>query len=382
MGLNESMNLSNELYNLCRTSLIYPYIFKGRPKYRVIQNDRFVVYSDDPMNPEVPTHVILLAGFDANGKKIFWVWSKDEFQVIDSNEEIRRDLMAQFDNPQGVNPVGVLPFVYVNSSKANLTPPPDYDALKIVKLLPVMLSDLNAASMFQCFSILYTVDVNDADLKFSPNAIWNLKSDATTDKKPEVGSIKPTVDYDQVLKLIMEQLSLWLATKGIRPATVGALGAENFASGISKVIDEMDTFEARQKQVTTYLKAEKDFWKLITESMHPYWVGKGELEGVSALFTPGAEVLTRFAVQLPQQSRGQIVRDVKEEYAAGFISRREAVAMLNPELTEEQIDEKIRLIDLERGSVTEEEEDNASETPVSGPEDTEDSDEESEDGVS
>lgn len=346
MDLNQRLNSANELYNLCKSTLLYPFVAQGVPQLRVVLNDRFVVYSTDPIQPEKPTHVILLAGSEGE-KQIFWTWDAETFQITDSDEKVRYDLMAQYQNPEGVNPLGRLPFVYVNASDHKLCPIIETDTLAVVKLLPIMLSDLNLAAMFQSFSIIYGIDVNDENIKFAPNAFWRLKSDMTSDKKPEIGQIKPQVDFDQVLKLIESELSMWLGTKGIRAGAVGQLSPENFASGISKVIDEMDTFEAREKQVTEFKKAEVEFWDLLLNYMHPYWSETGQIDN-PARATPTAEVITNFVKQLPQQSRGQIVRDVKEEYAAGFISRKRALRALNPELSSDQIDELMLEIDTER----------------------------------
>jgi hypothetical protein len=287
-----------------------------------------------------------LAGTEGE-KQIFWTWDEGSFQITDSEEKIRYDLMALYNNPEGLNPIGRLPFVYVNASDHKLCPIIETDTLAIVKLLPIMLSDLNLAAMFQSFSIIYGIDLNDENIQFAPNAFWRLKSDMTSDKKPEIGQIKPQVDFDQVLKLIESELSMWLGTKGIRAGAVGQLSPENFASGISKVIDEMDTFEAREKQVTEFKKAEAEFWDLLLNYMHPSWAESGQINN-PARATPTAEVITNFVKQLPQQSRGQIVRDVKEEYAAGFISRKRALRALNPEMSDDQVEQLMIEIDEER----------------------------------
>jgi len=346
LDLNVKMNSANELYNLCRSTLLYPFVADSKPHLRVIMNDRFVVYSTDPIRPENPTHVILIAGKEGE-KTIYWTWSAETFQITDSDEKIRYDLMAVYNNPAGINPIGRLPFVYVNASDYKLCPIIETDTLAIVKLLPVMLSDLNLAAMFQSFSIMYGIDLNDENISFAPNAFWRLKSDPTSDKKPEIGQIKPQVDFDQVLKLIESELSMWLGTKGIRAGAIGQLTPENVASGISKIIDEMDTFEARQKQVTEFQSAEKEFWDLLLNYMHPYWSETGQIDN-PARFTPTAEVVTTFVKQLPQQSRGQIVTDIKNEFQAGFTSRKRALKVLNPELTDDQVEELMIEIDEER----------------------------------
>jgi hypothetical protein len=345
LGFNEIMNNANELFNLTKTTLLYPFVHKGKPRLRPVLNDRFVVYSNDPVDPSKPTHVVLLAG-ELDGKSIYWVWSDMEFQIIDSDERIRRDLMSEMQNPEGINPIGRLPFIYVNESEHRLNPILDTDTLHMVKVLPVMLTDLNLAALFQSFSIIYAIDLDDENLKMAPNAFWRLRSDPTTDKKPEIGTIKPQVDYDQVLRLIESEISLWLGSKGIRASTVGSLSVENAVSGISKVIDEMDTFEARQKQVAVFKNAEADFWDLLLNHLHPYWSETGLIDN-NARFTPSARIETTFATQLPTQSRGTVVRDVRDEYAAGFISKKRALKKINPEMTDEEIDALLVEIEAE-----------------------------------
>jgi hypothetical protein len=64
-------------------------------------------------------------------------------------------------------------------------------------------------------------------------------------------------------------------------------------------------------------------------------------------FSPNLKVKTTFAVQLPMQSRGQVVTDLKNEVSAGFISRQRAIKRLNPELSEGEIQELISEIDTE-----------------------------------
>ena len=351
LDLNSVMNCSNEMYNLAGNTLLKPYVYEGKPHLSVVQPGKFLLYSNNPVMPYKPTHVIL---FYKDGDKDFvWVFSKDEMYAMDFNGKILTDKMMQagmYDAESrlvsSANPIGILPFTYINSSKYSLLPCPDEDGLRIIKLLPVMLSDLNYAAMFQCFSIIYGINIDEEQLAMAPNAFWRFKSDATSDKAPEIGVIKPTVDYTQVLALIESQLSMWLGTKGIRASAIGSLAPDQTASGISKIIDEMDTFEARQKQISIFSNAEKDLWELI-RVMHDYWVSTGQIEN-RATFSSDFKVKTSFAIQLPAQTRGQVVADLKSELESGFISRKRAIAKLNPQMTQEEIEDLMEEIDEER----------------------------------
>lgn len=345
LSVNEQMQCANEMYNLCKASLIHPMIYEGKPYLRIIQNDRFVVQGQDMAMPTKPTDVILLAG-QKDGKPLYFVYDDYTFKIY-VGEDTDTAMMSQYGNELGINPFGKLPFVYTPDSKYQIMPIQDSSMLRVVKTIPVILSDLNLAAMFQTFSILYGIDVDDENIKFAPNAFWKFKSDVTTDKTPSIGQIKPQVDIDQVIRLVEAELSMWLGTKGIRPGAVGQLTAENMASGISKVIDEMDTYEARQKQVTVFQNTEKNMWDLVLKTMHPYWVQNGMVENTT-LFSPGAKVQTKFAVQLNMQTRGQLVKDLKEEIASGFSTKKLAIMKLNPEMSEEDVAELMAEIDQER----------------------------------
>lgn len=353
MRMNSTMNNANEFFNLFKTTLIQPYVHNGKPKLRSISSDKFIVYSDDSIDPNNPTTVITFhTGKSLDGKTsvpVFYAYTDDEFMIFDSEENIRYDLMG--DN-EGINPYGKIPFVYVNRSKNLLIPKIDEDVMKMVVLLPVMLSDLNFGVMMQAFSIIYGIDIDDKGIKLSPNAFWNFKSDPETDKQPQLGILKPQMDIKDTLELIQSEISLWLQTKGIKSSSIGKLTSENFASGISKMMDELDTSEEREKQVNYFKDAEYDFWELITDYLHPEWMRQGLLIDQNLSFSGSATIKTDFAQQLPILNRGDIVRDLDAEVKAGFISRRRAIKKLNPRMSDTEIDQLILEIDSENSTET------------------------------
>lgn len=349
LQINDVMNNANELFNLCKTTLLHPYVDNMTPKLRVVLNDRFLPCSQNYVDPTKPTDVILFAGCK-DEKDVYWVYGEDYFYIMLEDETIDYKAMEELMNLEGANPFYPrLPFVYGSESKYRLIPKADTDVIPTVYLVPMMMTDMNLAAMYQAFSILYGIDVDEENMTLGPGVFLRFKSDPTTGNAPQLGQLKPTVDYDQVINLVQTQFAMWLQTKGIRPGAVGALTPDNFASGISKMIDEMDTYEARQKQVTKFMQIEEELWDLILNVMHPYWVSQGMIENTT-LWTNGAKVKTSFAVQLPMQSRGQIVRDLKEEYSSGFITRWGAIQKLNPQMTSEEIDKLIMEIDEERNS--------------------------------
>jgi len=345
--INSIMHQSNRLYNACRSTLLHPYITEEGPKIRVIPNDRFAVYSNDPIDPTKPTMVILIAGRDSQKREIYWCYTDTEFAVVKSDESVDFQAMEEMGLADGINPYGVLPFVYVNQSNLRLIPSPDLDSIRLAEYIPAALTDLNLAALFSSFSITYVKNGEVADPTYAPNALWFLKSD-DPEKEVEIGTLKPEVDYREVLNLIESELSMWLGSKGIKTGAVGNLTENQAASGIAKIIDEADTFDVRQAQTVTYGKSEQILWDMILHKMHPIWVSQGMVEN-RTIFSSMAEVITRFSVIPVGTQRSQLIQEQRDEYAAGFTTRSRAIQMLNPQMTYAQIEELEAEIDEERG---------------------------------
>ena len=358
MNFDVKMNNSNEFYNLFKNTLIEPFLHRGMPRLRAIPSDMFWVWSNDMEDPNFGTHVAVSMGKDRTsgkskaGRTIYRAYTDDEFLIFDSEGDIRQDIMQklELDNDNGENPVGRIPFTYANMSQNLLTPQVDSDVLKMVKVLPILISDLNYSVMYQAFSLVYGINVDTEGIEKNPDSFIEFRSSKQAEGEPKIGIIKPEVDINEVLNLVQSQFSFWLNTRGVRAGSIGQVSAEQFASGISKLIDEMDTFEARQKQVVTFQAAEQDLWSLILNHMDPFW-RKNEMLDVNAPreASDGVEVKTEFPMQLPMIQRGQTVTDLEKERDAGFISTKRAIQKLNPRMDSEEIDELIAEIKAENG---------------------------------
>lgn len=342
-----------ELYTMCKSCLIQIYAHNGSPCFRVIPNDRFFVFSTDKVDDMHPTHVVTFErrrGKQGQPVVVYTAYTAEEFLIFDDEENIYRDEMASYGNPEGVNYFGVLPFVYRSSSKYKLFPSPDKDLLAMTKLFPVILSDLNYAAMFQCFSVIWAKNCTEVDAKLSPNALWYVTKDPMSTGEAEIGTIKPTVDYEGVMAVVQSELALWLNSRGIRPGAIGKLDGDNFSNGISKIIDEMDTVELREKLVDVFRGLERELWDTELQVMVPKWIVDGLIEDTH-IFSQSAQVQTVFTIQQPLISRGQLVKDAKEELDAEFISRERVLKRLNPTMSDPEIAALIAEIDgVEVGS--------------------------------
>jgi len=346
--INPKMNQGNEFFNLDRYNLMMPFLDdeNKKPALRAVPNDKFLVYSNNEINPMVPTHVMLMLKkvdcIKIKGKmtQSWMVWTKDEITIFDEDGDERLDLY--FEGMDGTNPYGVLPFQYYNSSQNFLVPPADSDTKRMAVLMPAQFADLNYAAKFQSFSSIFAFNVDEENWTLAPNAVHFL------DDKPGGGNarvevVKPQVDITEVTQLIVTQLSMYLNSRGIKPGSIGDITTQNLASGISKIIDEADTSELKTMQAAVYARGEVSFWRKVLTQMHPIWMN--QTDAPKTTFSVGARIEVTFPPQKPMVDRGTLVTTAVNEINNGLKSRKTVMEELNPDWSLDRIEEEIDLID-------------------------------------
>jgi hypothetical protein len=311
---------------------------KGKPKLRELSFDKFLVMSDSVVSPENETIFIKFMGYKTNDEEslLLFVYTDEEFDAFYMNGQEASEHLI--DN-QGINPVGLIPFVYGKRQKSKLIPTQDTDILAIVKAIPVQISDLGMAMMYQCFSIMFGVDVNTENLIMAPNAFWSFKSD--NEKKPEIGTIKPEADTDKGLSFVMNIFILWLETKGIRVGSIGSVTGSNLASGISKIIDEMDVYNIKKKSMEWFEKDEEELWNEKLPAIHNYWIKSGLVDPstVPPMMNDIMDVEVEFPAIEPMISRSEEIANFKAELELRTMTREMVVRKLHPHYSDEQVDD-------------------------------------------
>lgn len=351
---NTVMNLGNEFFNLHKYLWIEPFLDQGNPQLRVLPADRFLVFSEDPVNPLRPTIFSKLMGqkTDALGqaRQIFYTYTETDFAVHDDSNQIDHALMAAIGNAEGVNPLGKLPGVYVNRSRHELIPQVDSDTLAMSKLIAVILSDLNYAVMFQCFCIIYGINITQEGLEMAPNAFWNIKTDASSDgNNTKIDVLKPSVDSQKVLELVKAELGLWMQSRNIKPGIVGDLGVEGAKSGIAKIVDEMDTSEDRQKQVPFFMQAETDLFEVITVFHSVIWIKEPDYKLSRTPFSENSVLKAMFAEQKPQVDTSQVITDQINLRNNRLSTTKRALQAIYPDMNDDTIDAMIDELHAEFG---------------------------------
>ena len=359
MSIDVSGQRLNEYFNLNKASAWEPYMdLNFMPRLREIPYDRFFVMALDPTDSLRMTHFIKVMGMisktDADGNmkevQLLYCYTDTEFLVVTDDGEVADDFMRAR-GLETTHRYRRIPFIYVNRSKTRVNPMPDSDMYRMTTLIPVLFTDVNYAVMFQAFSVWYGINVDQDKIPINPNLFINLKSDPNNPGvKPEIGTVKPELDSDKAIAACQEQLALWLQSRNIRPGTVGRATAENFNSGISKMIDEMDTSGDRQKQIPYFVDAEEELFNLVAYHMHPVWSMSPSFKQ-KAQFTRDLEYQVKFPVQISWQTRKELLDELKTEIELKLISKKSAIERLNPDMPENVVEEEMEAIDEENTSI-------------------------------
>lgn len=348
--LNQSGMIADQYSNLFKGFAWKPYIDKnGNPAIKEISYDRFLVMSKSSSSPDEETIFIEFMG--KQGKEedsyLFHVYTDTEFDAFYLNGS---EASSYLQGNNGVNLYGTIPYVYGKRQKNRLIPVPDSDILAIAKSIPVMLTDAAGAQMFQCFSIIYGIDIDAENLSMSPNALWSFKSDQNSNKQPEIGTIKPQADTEKVVEFVMNIFILWLETKGIRVGSMGAISATNAASGIAKIIDEMDVYEVKKKSMEWFEKDEEELWNVKLPLIHNHWIRSGVLNPSNApaiIVNPRkVDIKIEFEFPEPMISRADQLANIQSELDMGTMTLEMAAKILHPEYTEEDI---LKLLESQYG---------------------------------
>lgn len=331
LNLDEVMGDANAAYNAYKAANVE--IFEDGEEgeeelaVRSLSGHKYVPYSSSESNPMRLTEMVKIMD-----KKV-WIYSKDEFKSV--NEE-GNEVKADYAENGGVNPYGIIPFIYRSKSRHLLMPINDSDTYKMVVLIPILIGDINTASQFMSSPIMYGIDISAEELKKQPNAFWNLKS-GDVNKPGQVGVIEAKPDIPGQLQLIKEELALWLQSKNIKPGAIGTLTVETAASGISLMIQEMDTTKDVKKQSKVFKGIEREFWKKLA-IMHNKLLETGRVTGLGK-FSDDVEVAIDYGEISAIQSEVEVVDVVIKKLDKNLITKEMAVKKLGPKLTPEQIQE-------------------------------------------
>jgi hypothetical protein len=260
-----ALEMANKMLNLHSCVAIEPVLNKENenPFFRVIPANKFLVKGDGTIDNVVTEFIKVISTKTLQAsdgivfETEFEAYTKEEFVRFNSKGEILENRPNEY---------GIIPVAYFTRDTVTLMPEPDEDSFNMVTLLPLIMTDLNFAIKYQCFSIFYTMNCRAKNMTISPNAVWNFEGTGQEGDKPEIGMLTPSAKVEDVLSAIRTQYSMWLEEKGLKLNSL-ADGSEPL-SGIAKAIDMADVTNDINYQRGLFIQAEKDLLAIWGKMQH------------------------------------------------------------------------------------------------------------------
>ncbi len=350
LNLNQRKKEANRYFKLYKRNLEETFVDEsGTPHVRNLPRHTYEVFSLSSLTPNRPDVVVKILKDDKLSSKMkLAVWSNESHWICDGGGKILTDDMNEMNNPEGLNPYKVLPFVYINESSDSVDPLSDDDLLKMSIAIPLILTDICFATKYQSWSLIYTIGY-DGNIPSNPNSVvpMNYGPEGQT---PTIGQIKPEIDTDKVLTLVKSLMAMLLTTKNL---SIGALkmnlDSADVASGISKMIDSADSVEDKTDQQAFFEKAEKDLWQLLSKHMIPFWRENGLLrDDLNSEFSPAFEMDIFFMQPKVMITEMEQIEISKARMDAGFSTLDYELSQIYPQLTKEQREELAEEIQEEK----------------------------------
>lgn len=348
--LDKSMKLLNRYFKLYKNALLESYVnSSGKPSVRALPEHTYTMISTDEIEPNIPTEIIKHVKLSKDRKKdVHIYWSDENHYAFDGEGNI----IVDENNPDMVNPYGKMPFVYVNESSDLLYPIQDDDLISVQIAICLLLTDLAFATKYQAWSIIYLIGADTEKLSFNPSSVISLPV-AQDGTRPEVGTIKPQIDSDAMLRQVEALVSMLLTTKNLSVNSVNASGlnAQNAASGVAKILDSSESTEDREDQVKYFAVAEKQYFELLAKHQMPAWIAAGSIDPKYVVkFSPDFELSISYPEMQPVVSESEKTDIEIKKLNAGITSKSMAIKELNPEYSQDEVNQVLLEIEKERAA--------------------------------
>lgn len=246
-------------------------------------------------------------------------------------------------NEGNINPYGILPFVYAPYSDGpnypNQSPLPN-QTVELNALLSVYLTSGNM--QVGTLVLKYPEDQTIKQATHGLMVAMSLpqKNDADA---PETNAeyIAPTPNMSAHRESIMTYLAMVLDQQGINPA--GALNSspEKFASGLDRLLAEVDVQSIIEENQRTYAKVENDLYKIIKTQAESLKVYKFKSENMNVIYKKPKMLITD----------KEKLENIDKMLQLGLIEEHEKLIMVDPNLSDEQAKEKLARINKAKQSM-------------------------------
>jgi len=287
-------------------------------------------------------------------QEIYAMWSKDNFVTVVRHK--KRVMTAEGarikesieyvdnpDNPNNINVIGMIPFVFLSKETAIDFPTmsPLFD--QTITANALMAEYLTASNIQGSGQLIlkYPEKYEGLFKKMTRGLMSAIKLPQSSDEgdaPTDVQYINPNPDLGGMKEAVMTYLQSVFKEHGITSGSTLS-GSESFNSGLERAIANASVDDLIQKHNELYSDAEKQMFEII--KAWESFLGNNT-------FSQDDELLIKFQKPKVLVSDAETLMNIEKRLQLGLITKAEALMMLNPNLSEEEAEEKLEEIQSER----------------------------------
>jgi hypothetical protein len=252
----------------------------------------------------------------------------------------------------GVNPIGMLPFVVLAEDQDNnFWAEGGNDLVDGAIRINVMITNLNHIGVTQGYGQLTMTGKNlPKAIKVGPNHAIQLEYQ-TGDPVPSVGFINSGAPLSELKELVSTYIALLLSTNNLSTKSVSSelTSGADFASGIAMVIDVAESVEDVEDQAQLFIDQEPPIWKIVARWLGVYGSKGLLIDSLKKIkLSEEVEVNLKFPSPKPIMSEKEKLEVLKMRQDLGIDRMVDMLMKDDPNLTLEEAEQKLKEIVAER----------------------------------
>lgn len=287
--------------------------------------------------------------------KVYALWTDTHHVVVKVySREVRGargkikvnvDFVPMPENPQMINPIGILPFVYISKDNAvdyPTTSPLAQQTVTFNAMWSELLTSANIQGSGQLI-VKYPEEMQGKidNLTHGLTSAIELPQSSTPNAAPtDATYISPSPDLNGQKDSYLSYLKLVLSENGIASSQGLDGGVEQFSSGLERLIAQADVQSIIQEnQNTYYVHLEKHLFKILKA-----W----EVANQKNRFADNDYLIVKFEKPKVMISDSEILTNIEKMFQLGIIEKWEMLQKIDPNLTDDEARDKLARIELER----------------------------------
>lgn len=219
-------------------------------------------------------------------------------------------------------------------------------------LVNCMISHTMHIGVTQGYGQFYATGKNiPSSMKLGPNKGIKIEVESKEDPIPQVGFLSANPPLAELRGLIEMYVALILTTNNLSTSGVAVqLGnQQNPASGVALMIDKAESMEDVHDQAQIFKDKEPEMWRIIAKWMQLYAKTDQLVPELKELILPeDIRVEVKFPDPKPIFSEKEKLEAMKLRDELGISSKLDLIKIDNPDLTDEQAEDKLKEILEER----------------------------------